>query len=150
MSRRVLGAVLLAAGLLGLGLSAVGGAWGGPDGSPPPWSHGWMHRWMHGAPATLPAPPVPGAPEVEVVARDLSFSPAELRVEAGTTVNLVLRNEGAVLHDFTIPSLGFRLEAPPGETAAASLTVPTPGRYPFLCTVPGHAEAGMTGVLVAG
>ncbi|HXF71357.1 MAG TPA: hypothetical protein VNO79_01940, partial [Actinomycetota bacterium] len=83
MSRRALGAVLLAAGLLGFGLSAVGCAWGAPAGSPPPWSHGWMHRWMHGAPAALPSPPVPGAPEVEVVARDFSFSPAEPRVEAG-------------------------------------------------------------------
>ncbi len=150
MSRRALGAVLLAAGLLGLGLTAVGGAWGEPAGSWVPWPHGWMHRWMHGTPATLPDPPVPAAPEVEVVARDLSFSPAEVRVEAGTTVNLVLRNEGAVLHDLTIPALGFRLEAPPGATAAASLTVPAPGRYPFFCSVPGHAEAGMTGVLVAG
>jgi len=149
MSRRTLGAVLLAAGLLGLGLTAVGGV-GDAAGAWPPWQHGWMHRWMHGAPAALPAPPVPGAPEVEVIARDLSFSPAEVRVEAGTTVNLVLRNEGAALHDLTIPALGFRLEAPPGGTAAASLTVPTPGRYPFLCSVPGHAEAGMTGVLVAG
>ncbi|HXF73667.1 MAG TPA: cupredoxin domain-containing protein [Actinomycetota bacterium] len=144
MSRRTLGAILLALGLGGLVVTGAG--WWGP---PVAW-HRTMHGWMHGGQvAVAPAPPLPGAPELEVTARDLAFSPAEPSVTAGETVNVVLRNEGAAFHDLAIPTLGFRLEAGPGETAAASLTVPTPGRYRFLCTVPGHAEAGMTGTLVA-
>jgi len=110
-----------------------------------------MPGWMHGGPAsvgTAPAPS-PGAAEVTVVARDLSFSPEEVGVPAGQTVNLVLRNEGAVFHDLTLPDLGFRLSASPGQEASAALTVPAPGRYPFFCSVPGHRQAGMVGVLVA-
>lgn len=157
MRTRTLGAVLLAVGLAGLlSLSLSAGSSGlSPGGGP---GAMWQaHRWMHGGwapggdtPAAWTAPaPSPGAREVTLVARDLSFSPAKLEVEARETVNLVLRNEGAVLHDVTIPALGFRLVAGPGETAAAALTVPPPGSYGFYCSVPGHREGGMSGILVA-
>ena len=37
----------------------------------------------------------------------------------------------------------------PGEQDAATFVVPrAPGRYPFLCSYPGHAQVGMRGVLV--
>ena len=35
-----------------------------------------------------------------------------------------------------------------GETAEVTVTAPGPGSYPFLCTFPGHAVAGMGGTLV--
>lgn len=42
-----------------------------------------------------------------------------------------------------IPLLG------PKETGKVTFTVPTaPGNYPFLCSFPGHQQAGMSGVLV--
>ncbi len=42
-----------------------------------------------------------------------------------------------------IPLLG------PRQTGEVTFTAPTsPGRYPFLCSFPGHAQAGMQGVLV--
>jgi azurin len=37
----------------------------------------------------------------------------------------------------------------PGESDTVTLTVPsTPGRFPFLCTFPGHMQAGMKGELI--
>jgi azurin len=37
----------------------------------------------------------------------------------------------------------------PGEQDTAAFTAPsTPGRYPFLCSYPGHAQVGMRGVLI--
>jgi uncharacterized cupredoxin-like copper-binding protein len=91
---------------------------------------------------------VAGAPDIAVVTRDFSFSPTEVTVSAGTTVNVVLVNGGDLLHDLTIPALGFRVEALPGTRASASLTVTSPGRYEFICSVPGHREAGMEGVVI--
>jgi azurin len=64
-------------------------------------------------------------------------------------------NEGAMHRgtDFIAPGLAGRVisktpMAGAGETAEVTLTAPGPGSYPFVCTFPGHALAGMTGTLV--
>lgn len=37
----------------------------------------------------------------------------------------------------------------PGESDTITVTAPDkPGRYPFVCTFPGHAQAGMRGTLI--
>jgi azurin len=38
--------------------------------------------------------------------------------------------------------------AGPGETVQTTFTAPVPGEYPFLCSFPGHFNAGMRGVMV--
>lgn len=157
-SRRRLGLALIAIGLVGiLALSALGAPWGpirrgvayGPGWMRVP---GWMrdmHAWMHGWGASGAAPsPTPGAREIRITLDEFSFSPDVVEVRAGETVNLVLVNAGALPHDLTIPALGFSLAVAPGATAAAALTAPTPGSYPFFCSVPGHRPAGMVGTLV--
>ena len=93
------------------------------------------------------APPVLTAPEVRIVAGDLYFDPTDLQISAGQTVNITLDNQGATFHDFTIPALDFVLAADGGAQTSGSLTVPDTGTYEFLCSVPGHAQAGMTGTL---
>jgi len=62
-------------------------------------------------------------------------------------MNFVLDNEGSLPHDITIPELGFSLPAAPGATASAALSAARTGTYEFFCSVPGHREAGMTGLL---
>jgi azurin len=64
-------------------------------------------------------------------------------------------NEGAMHRgsDFIAPGLAGRVlfktpMAGAGETAEVTITVPGPGSYPFVCTFPGHAVAGMSGTLV--
>ena len=148
MSTRRQGFVLIAVGVVGLiGTSVAAGPGPGTPGL------GWMasmhEGMMGGGLGGRASAPVADAQEVEVVTRDLSFSPTEVTVPAGTTVNLLLVNEGDLLHDVTIPALGFRVEALPGSRATASLTVASPGRYEFVCSVPGHREAGMEGLVVA-
>ena len=66
-------------------------------------------------------------------------------------------NEGAMHRgsDFIPPGLAGRVitktpMAGAGETVEVTLTVPGPGSYPFVCTFPGHAVAGMSGTLVVG
>ncbi len=93
------------------------------------------------------APPVDAAAEFRVIARDMYFDPSQLRLASGETVNLTLDNQGAAHHDLTIPALDFVLAADGGTLARGALTVAEPGTYDFLCSVPGHAQAGMTGTL---
>jgi uncharacterized cupredoxin-like copper-binding protein len=147
MRTRLLGLVLIAVGALGLIGTSVGAGVG-----PRPLGPGWMasmHEGMMGGVTSGQAPaPVAGAPEVEVVAGDFAFSPAEVNVPAGGTVNLVLVNDGDLPHDITIPALGFRVEALPATRVSASLKA-GPGEYEFFCSVPGHRDAGMRGLIVA-
>lgn len=110
-----------------------------------------MHPDMHGragGTASAAPSPRPGAPELVVVATDFSFEPSVIRLPAGESLNITLENRGRLFHDLTIADLGFVLSAEAGERASGSLSVVEPGGYPFECTVPGHAGAGMTGRLV--
>ena len=66
---------------------------------------------------------------------------------SGEQVNLALDNAGQVFHDLAIEGLDVRLAADPGTIATGGLQVDQPGEYGFICTVPGHAAAGMRGTL---
>jgi plastocyanin len=71
----------------------------------------------------------------------------ELTVRPGATIELV--NVGAGSHSFRVDALGIAQDMPVGFRGW--IAVPSdaaPGRYEFICDVPGHAPAGMTGVLV--
>ena len=57
-------------------------------------------------------------------------------------VTFVFKNVGHVLHDFKIDGKKTPL-IQPGKTARLVVTFKKKGKYPFLCTVPGHAAAGM-------
>lgn len=92
--------------------------------------------------------PEPGAEEVRVTGAEFLFEPEEVRVRTGEPVNLAFRNRGMMFHTLTIGELDVDLHAAPGEGVSGSLGEVEPGRYRFVCTVPGHAEAGMRGVLV--
>ena len=117
---------------------------------PPPWMDS-MHRSMwgeRGIELDRPPSPQPGAPDVVVVATEFAFEPAEVRVRAGETTTVVLDNAGALIHDLTVADLGFQLIADPGEVAAGSLIAAEAGRFEIRCSIPGHAEAGMTALLI--
>ncbi|HET9084376.1 MAG TPA: heavy metal translocating P-type ATPase [Candidatus Limnocylindrales bacterium] len=90
-----------------------------------------------------------GATHVAVVARDARFTPAEVRVETGRTVVLSFTNEDAVFHDWEVQGLAnVDAGARPGQTQRIRFRIDDAGSYPIVCTVPGHAEAGMAGTLV--
>ena len=127
------------------GVTSMGGGMGSMSGGM--MGDGMMGSDQRYADASA-APPMATAPEVRVVAGDMYFEPAEIRMDAGATVNLTIDNEGAAFHDLTIPALDFLLAADGGSQATGPLTVVEPGNYEFFCSVPGHAQAGMTGTLL--
>lgn len=87
-------------------------------------------------------PAIPGAPEITVVATDLRFSPSEFTIPSAQA-NLTLRNDGAIKHDLTVADLRVHLVAAPGQRITTGLRGLRPGRYSAICTVQGHADAGM-------
>lgn len=69
-------------------------------------------------------------------------------VAAGTGTTITVTNIGQTAHDLTVE--GTDVATPglqPGGTASLSLAGLAPGTYTLVCSLPGHASAGMTGTL---
>ncbi len=79
---------------------------------------------------------------------DLAYDKQELSSKPGE-VTIDFTNPSALEHDVAIEKDGKEIAT--SELIAESKTSVSadlaPGTYTFLCTVPGHAEAGMTGTL---
>ena len=83
--------------------------------------------------------------KVSVVASDFKFKLSKTKVARGTVV-FTLVNKGKTAHDFRISGKKTPLVRPK-KTAKLTVVFKKPGKYHYLCTVPGHAAAGMKGVL---
>jgi plastocyanin len=94
-----------------------------------------------------PAPPA-GAPAgaVGVEARGVAFHPTALEA-AGGKVTVAMRNQDLFWHTFTVRGLGVSMAVPVGALRSTTFDAP-PGRYQFVCAIPGHEQAGMRGTLV--
>jgi plastocyanin len=82
---------------------------------------------------------------VTVTATEFKFVLSAKSVPHGT-VTFKLVNKGALGHDFSINGKKTAV-VPAGKTATLSVTFAKAGNYPYLCTVLGHAAAGMKGTL---
>ena len=107
--------------------------------------------------------------EVEVALKDHSYEPDEIRLKVGQPYKLVLRNVGAVAHDMVGGSLfdekviALRMvNSSVGRVIADYVNsvyvrshnnielwlVPLkPGEYSFFCSLPGHRDDGMEGIV---
>ncbi len=110
--------------------------------------------------------------EVVIVSSDqLSFEPSTVTVKAGQHVMIVFDNSDAQApHDFTIDEMhvlnlhaeggikhmdgdeggeaDVQIAAAAGEKAVIEFTPEEPGEYAFYCSVVGHREGGMEGLLI--
>ncbi len=90
-----------------------------------------------------------GAVTIEVRAGDVRFSPADVSVPAGRFVVLRFTNDDPVFHDWEVEGLAnVDAGARPGQTQRIRFRIDAPGTYRIVCSVEGHAEAGMVGQLV--
>ena len=107
-----------------------------------------------GSPApTSAASPAAASGNVQLEAYDIGWKTPDqpgpsvnLTVSAGATIEIT--NTGAAQHNFTADQLGIKVDLPPGGSGTAQIPADAqPGTYDFICSIPGHAEAGMTGTL---
>jgi nitrite reductase (NO-forming) len=114
--------------------------------------------------APLPSPaasPVANAPtqqpaddavigQIEVRAQLLLFEPSIISVDQPGRYELTFINEDAIPHDLVLEDGQGTPVIGAGESVTVEVVL-TAGSIGFICTVPGHAEAGMTGTVnVAG
>lgn len=111
--------------------------------------------------------------ELVVTASDIAYDVDRIEVTAGQAVELTLRNDGALEHDFSIMHIPAEMNAAaaqeeedghdmshmeempelhvsamPGESHVVSFSPTEPGEYTYFCSVSGHQEAGMSGTLL--
>jgi uncharacterized cupredoxin-like copper-binding protein len=87
--------------------------------------------------------PVPTAAVIEIHAFDLGFEPAMVDVPAAGTYTVKFVNDGGTFHDVTF-SDGTVIGAEGHASGTGTVAVPA-GGLTFLCSVPGHSDAGMKG-----
>jgi Cu+-exporting ATPase len=86
---------------------------------------------------------------VELTASQYRFLPADITVRAGAWVIVEVANMDPVVHDWMVVGIpNVSVPARPGQTARLRFVLDTPGTYEVMCSIPGHAEAGMVGTLV--
>jgi uncharacterized cupredoxin-like copper-binding protein len=85
------------------------------------------------------------ATTVQVKGGEFFFRLSTKSIAKPGAVTFVVKNVGQVLHDFKINGKKTPL-LQPGKTAKLVVTFKKKGKYPYSCTVPGHASAGMKGV----
>ena len=96
---------------------------------------------------------------------DMRFAPDKLEVRQGETVRFVLRNDGAVMHEFVLgtkkelaehaalmikfPTMEhdepYMAHVAPGKTGEIVWTFNRAGDFDFACLIAGHFQAGMVG-----
>jgi uncharacterized cupredoxin-like copper-binding protein len=90
------------------------------------------------------APAGPIAATVGVTATEFNFTLSQASVPSGNVVFRVV-NTGKIAHDFSINGKTTPLLTP-GKSTKLTVTLKA-GTFLYICTVPGHAGAGMKGTL---
>jgi nitrite reductase (NO-forming) len=116
----------------------------GPDG---PDAGGSAAVGAGDAAAAAPSGDLAPGDEITFVATEFAFGPSEFTAPAGTYSG-VLVNDGTIEHDIQFGD-GQAFVAAAGETVEFEFEVPEDG-VTYICTIPGHADAGMQGVVSTG
>lgn len=100
-------------------------------------------------PSQSPLPP-PDVQVVEMTAERFSFTPSEIRVRAGTRLEIRLKSEDTA-HGFRIVGTDIDVELPKrGRGTVTVVFQPKAGRYTFECSrLCGAGHSFMRGVIIA-
>jgi uncharacterized cupredoxin-like copper-binding protein len=98
---------------------------------------------------------------VSIVTSGLNYYPNQITIEKSETVELQLINNDDMAHDLEIRDIPhynhateksnnpmIHVHAEPRSVAALPFTPLKEGTYEYYCTIPGHKEGGMAGILV--
>lgn len=88
---------------------------------------------------------------MSIALEDARFTPNRIDAKVGVPLRVRITNNGTERHDLNFESVhmpglgGVESILEPGETRSITLMFEEPGTHPFICTLPGHAAAGMSG-----
>jgi plastocyanin len=115
--------------------------------------HGGHSQAHQHAASPLAQVETPAQATLRVQASEFDFQPRTLSLRAGVPTRIELANDGATEHSLVVKAPGgasdwIHLHAGPKQVDAGTYRIDTPGEYPLLCTIAGHTEAGMVGLVV--
>ncbi len=87
------------------------------------------------------------AGDLVMVTRDVKFEPDQLTAPAGD-IAVVVKNDDLFWHTFTVNKLDANVTVATSGRKRLVMRGVAPGTYEFVCAIPGHESAGMTGTLV--
>jgi iron uptake system component EfeO len=87
--------------------------------------------------------PVAKQATITVTATEFKFKLSKTSAPKGSVTFKVV-NKGKTVHDFKINGKKTATIAP-GTSASLTVKFAKAGKFPYLCTIPGHAAAGMKG-----
>jgi uncharacterized cupredoxin-like copper-binding protein len=83
------------------------------------------------------------ATTVKVGAKEFKFTLSRKSAPHGK-ITFKVTNKGHIKHDFKIAGKKTKMLGP-GKSASLTVTLKKGKKYQYICTVPGHAAAGMKG-----
>lgn len=93
------------------------------------------------------SPADPDATVVPIEARSFTYSPRKFTVPANQPFAITLKETDAV-HDFVVEGIDGYVIADAGESATGGFVASERGEYTYYCSIGGHRQAGMEGVIV--
>jgi uncharacterized cupredoxin-like copper-binding protein len=112
---------------------------------------GGKHARSHAKhkPAKPHAKHKPVVVKIKVSAGEFFFKFSRPSVKAGSKVIFTVVNKGQVAHDLSFTTLHKKTPLiQPGNSKTLTVLFAKKGSFPYICTVPRHAEAGMAGTFV--
>lgn len=86
--------------------------------------------------------------EITIQGNEFAFDPSTITVNKNETVAITFKNTGKFPHNFAIPDLNIQTKIiQSGQQDTIQFTPQNSGQFAFLCTVSGHADKGMKGIL---
>ena len=86
--------------------------------------------------------------KVTLVAEDIKWDMVTINAKVNQPIEITIRNDGALDHDFVIAELGVDVLLSPGDVEVVEITIDHAGTITYICNIPGHEEAGMVGQIV--
>lgn len=86
--------------------------------------------------------------KVTLEAKDIMWNLETIEAKVNQPIEITVRNEGALDHDFVIEELGIDILLSPGDIQVVEFTVDHAGTIAYICNIPGHEEAGMVGQII--
>jgi nitrite reductase (NO-forming) len=90
----------------------------------------------------------PQVREITLIAEDIHWSQTVIEAKVGETLEITIRNDGALDHDFVVEELDIHILLSPGQQTTVTIEATEPGIIDFICNIPGHLDAGMEGQIV--